>query len=94
MTKDAHNPALCKCEKGGECSCQCPKCWKYRAREAQLQRIAALHARLEKAGIDVEDFAELMLLAVAPNIEGRIAAEVEKAVRAALARMKFDWDDL
>lgn len=79
-----HDPALCRCGIGGDCTCLCNRCQEARNREWQIKRLQELEDRMTRANIDMEDFAELFWRRIEPAIERRIAKIVADEVRSLL----------
>lgn len=82
-----HQPEICKCEDydGLEeisCTCSCERCRNFRLRVWREKRVMDLRYRLEKAGIDVADFADLLW----PEFEQYIEVRVHQLVTAAMTR--------
>jgi hypothetical protein len=67
-----HDPTVCFCGDAIGCSCPCRDCQVSRNRLASLDRQEALRKRLEKAGINIEDFAGLIFLCFESYFEQRI----------------------
>lgn len=69
-----HDPDLCFCslDPARECSCPCDDCTERRKASLKLLRLTHLTERLRKAGIEAEDFADLMWTVLERTIEDRI----------------------
>ncbi len=80
-TKPSHDAALCDCQVSGECTCQCERCSKQREKVYRFHRLAELQARLEKAGIDITDLAELLFMARWNTLEKKVELYVDQAVK-------------
>lgn len=67
-----HDPMLC----GIEPETSCPKCrpraQQLAARVAQAGRLRDLEKRLEKAGIDIDDFADILWIRIQPSLESEV----------------------
>ena len=81
------------------CECTCKECLtRNSARieaEAKHERLADLVKRLDAAGINIEDLAELVWFARGQWIEKEIAKRIESGIRATFARLKVqvDWTE-
>lgn len=88
-TESRHDPELCRCgkdpveevETGPACQCTCAECFAKREQVLRLWRLVKLQRRLEKAGIDIGDLADLIWFEFDPGFEGKI----EKIVREKVA---------
>lgn len=70
------------------CGCQCVRCQKVRESIQRAHRIAVLEARLVKAGIDINDLAEVIRLRIAEAFQSdieRIAREECKLMLSGIA---------
>lgn len=84
-----HDPMLC----GIEPQTSCPKCRpgaeRMAARIAQWDRIKHLEARLEKAGIDLDDFADVIWMRLQPSLENEVRRIMLDTVDMALRDLRI-----
>ena len=79
-----HDPLVC----GIASATDCPAC---RPRFMALRRLEALTQRLRKLDINMEDFAELLLVFTEPYLEAKIAKIADALIRRKLQRLYFTW---
>lgn len=80
-----HDPNVCGIDPATDCDNCRPHTLAYRQRELQLGNINDLKARLEKGGIDVETFADLLWIHIAGAVERKCEEIVRHHVETTLA---------
>jgi hypothetical protein len=89
MIAVTHDAGLCKCDVDNGCSCPCPKCRAYIAARVQGMRLLALEERLKNAGIEIEDFADLIWAHMEATIEARMERIAKQEIAAGLKGLKL-----
>lgn len=84
-----HDPKLCGQHDTDGCTCPCAKCATYRETAWAIKRRGELEARLAKAGINVEDFADMIWIRLEPAFEARIEKMVRDVLRRNLKGLKL-----
>lgn len=84
-----HDPELC----GISPETSCPKCRPFavrlQVRQAQVERLREIEERMAKAGIDLNDFADLVWIHLQPSLEKEVKEIMLRTIGMALRDLKI-----
>ena len=84
-----HDPELCGLSPDTACP-QCrPRTVAYHRRQHHLGKLAELEERLVKAGIDVDDFADLLWMRLVPSIDEQVKKIMLETIQMAMKDMRI-----
>lgn len=88
ITAFPHDPEICGISPETDCPKCRPRTVSYQRRQDHLQRLDAIAQRLAQAGIDVDDFADMLWMRIQPALEEEVKKIMLDTIKMAMKDLR------